>query len=142
MIHKDVVNKLQKIQVENRRPKICMDVPFDLEPIKSIIQPRGLNGEELLQSMHQVNLMKDDKRSTEMAEEGDVHVELTRADMLTQRDVSFKELNLLKRKNALMGASGKLIVSIDEPIASEEDEMGLTPNMEKSTSLRRGTMAK
>jgi hypothetical protein len=41
-----------------------------------------------------------------------------------------------------MGASGKSTVNINKPIASEEDEMGLTPNMEKSTSLRRGTMAK
>jgi hypothetical protein len=36
--------------------------------------------------------------------------------MLTQRDVSLKELNLLKRKNEFAGVSGKLIVSIDKPI--------------------------
>jgi hypothetical protein len=81
--------------------------------------------------MHQVNLTKDDKRSTKVAKEGGVHVEPTRVDMLTQKDVSLKELNLLKRKNELTGATGKLIVSINKPIASEEDEMGLTPNKEE-----------
>ncbi len=48
--------------------------------------------------------------------------------MLTQRDVSLKELNWLKRKCELMGASGKSTVNINKPIASEEDEMGLNPN--------------
>jgi hypothetical protein len=42
--------------------QLCKDVPIDLELAKSIGQLRGLNREELLQPMHQVNLMKDDKR--------------------------------------------------------------------------------
>ncbi len=128
--------------MEDRPLEMCMVVPFDLELTKSIIQLKGLNGEELLQSMHQVNLTKDDKRSTKVAKEGGVHVEPTRVDMLTQKDVSLKELNLLKRKNELTGATGKLIVSINKPIASEEDEMGLTPNKEEQTCLIRGPMAK
>jgi hypothetical protein len=41
--------------------------------------------------------------------------------------VSLKELNLLKRNSELTGVSGKLIMSIDNPIYSEEDEMDLTP---------------
>jgi hypothetical protein len=53
---------------------MCKDVPFDLESTKSIIQPRRLNRKELLHSMCQINLMKDDKRSIEVVEEGDVHV--------------------------------------------------------------------
>jgi len=85
--------------------------------------------------------MKDGKRSAEMAKEGDVHVQSTRTNMLTQRDVSLKD-NLLKRKNVLMGASGKLIVSINKPIASEEYEMDLTPNKEELTCLKRGPVAK
>ncbi len=44
--------------------------------------------------------------------------------MLMQKDVLLKELNLLKRKSELAGASGKSQVSIDKPIASEVDEMG------------------
>jgi hypothetical protein len=92
--------------------------------------------------MYQVNLMKDGKRSAELAKEGDVHVQSTRADMLTQKDVSLKELNLLKKKNVLMGASGKFIVSIDKPIASEEYEMDLTPNKEELICLKRGLVAK
>ncbi len=44
--------------------------------------------------MHQINFMKDDKRSAEVAKEGDVHFESTKVDILTQRDVSLKELNL------------------------------------------------
>jgi hypothetical protein len=39
-----------------------------------------------------------------MAKEGDVHVKSTRVDMLTQKDVSLKELNLLKMNNELNGA--------------------------------------
>jgi hypothetical protein len=66
--------------------------------------------------MHQIDLMKDDKRSIEATKEGDVHVERTGVDMLTQRDVSLKELNLLKRKNEFTRVSGKLIVSINKPI--------------------------
>ncbi len=54
--------------------------------------------------MRQVNLTKDDKRSIKMAKEGDVHVKSTRVDMLTQKDVSLKELNLLKMNNELNGA--------------------------------------
>ncbi len=41
--------------------------------------------------------------------------------MLTHKDVLLKELNLLKRKSELTGASGKLTMSIDKPIVSEED---------------------
>jgi hypothetical protein len=92
--------------------------------------------------MYQVNLMKDGKRSAEMAKEGDVHVHSTRVDMLTQRDVSLKELNLLKRKNVLIGANGKLIVSIDKPIASEEYEMDLTPKKEELTCWKSGLVPK
>jgi hypothetical protein len=56
---------------------MCRDVSFDLEPTKSITQLRGLNIEELLQLMHQIDLMKDDKRLVEVTKEGDVHVEST-----------------------------------------------------------------
>jgi hypothetical protein len=73
---------------------------------------------------------------------GDVHVEPIGVDMLTQIDVSLKELNLLKMKNELTGDSGKSTMNINKPIASEEDEMGLTPSKEKSTCLRRGQVAK
>ncbi len=66
-------------------------------------------------------MMKDDKRSIEMTKEGDVHVKPTRVDMLTQRNVSLKELNLLKMKSELMGVNGKWTRNIDKPIASEED---------------------
>jgi hypothetical protein len=38
--------------------------------------------------------MKDDEWSTEMAKEGDVNVESIGANMLTQRNVLLKELNL------------------------------------------------
>ncbi len=100
---------------------MCRDVSFDLEPAKLITQLRGLHIEELLQLMHQINLMKDDKRLVEVTKEGDVHIEPTRIDMLTQRDMSLKELNLLKRKGELTGVSGKLIMNIDKPIGSEED---------------------
>jgi hypothetical protein len=68
-----------------------------------------------------------------VAKEGDVHVKLKRADMLMQKDVSLKEMNLLKRKNDLMGISGKSTMSINKPITSEENDMGLTLNKEKST---------
>ncbi len=53
--------------------------------------------------------------------------------MLMQKDVSLKEMNLLKRKNDLMGISGKSTMSINKPITSEENDMGLTLNKEKST---------
>jgi hypothetical protein len=86
--------------------------------------------------------MKDDKRSIKVAKEGDVHVEPTGVDMLTQKNVSLKELNLLKRNNELTGATGKLIVSINKSIPSEKNETGLTPSKEKSTCLIRGPMAK
>jgi hypothetical protein len=86
--------------------------------------------------------MKDDKWSAEVAKEGDVHVEPTGADMLTQRNLLLKELNLLKIKNELMGANGKLTVSINKPITNEEDEMGLTLDKEKSTCLIIGLVAK
>jgi hypothetical protein len=86
--------------------------------------------------------MKDDKRSTKVAKEGDVHVEPTRVNMLTKIDVSLKQLNLLKRKSELTSASGKSTMSINKPIASEEDEMGLTPSKEESTCMRTCQMAK
>jgi hypothetical protein len=86
--------------------------------------------------------MKDDKRSTKVAKEGDIHVEPTGVDMLMQRDVLLKELNLLKRKSELTCASGKSIVSINKPIVSEEDEMGLTLSKEELTFLIRGPMEK
>jgi hypothetical protein len=42
--------------------------------------------------------MKDRKWSTKVAKEGDVHVELIGADMLMQRNVSLKELELFFKK--------------------------------------------
>jgi hypothetical protein len=49
LIHKDVDNELRRIQeMEDTPLEMCMDVPFDLEPAKSITQLKGLNGEELL----------------------------------------------------------------------------------------------
>jgi hypothetical protein len=49
LIHKDVVNELWRIQeMEDRPLKMCMGIPFDLEPAKSITQLKGLDGEELL----------------------------------------------------------------------------------------------
>jgi len=60
LIHKDVINELQRIQeVEDRPLEMCMDVPFDLKPIKLITQSIGLNGKGLLQLTHHINLMKD-----------------------------------------------------------------------------------
>jgi hypothetical protein len=73
---------------------VCKDVPFDLKLAKTITQPRRLNKEELLWLIHQIDLMKDRKWSTKVAKEGDVHVELIGADMLMQRNVSLKELEL------------------------------------------------
>jgi hypothetical protein len=100
LIHKDVVNELQKIQEVVDRPlEMCMDVPFDLKPIKLITQLIGLNGKGLLQLTRHINLMKDGKRSIKITKENDVHVEWKRVDMLTQKDVSLKDLNLFKRKS-------------------------------------------
>ncbi len=62
--------------MENKPLEMCRDLSFDLELAKSIIQLRGLNIKELLQSMRQVNLMKDDKRLAKVVKEVDVHVEL------------------------------------------------------------------
>ncbi len=56
--------------------------------------------------------------------------------------MSLKELNLLKRKSELAGASGKSKVNIDKPIASEVDEMGMTLDKEELTCLRSNPMAK
>jgi hypothetical protein len=86
--------------------------------------------------------MKDDKKSVEMAKESDVHVEPIGADMLTQINVSIKELNLLKKKSELISVSSMLTMSIDKPNTNEEDEVGLTPEKEKSTCLRKGLVAK
>jgi len=69
--------------------------------------------------------MKDGKRLIEIAKRSDVHVKPKRVDMLTQRDVSLRELNLLKRKSKIVGASGKSTMSINKPIANEMDEMGM-----------------
>jgi len=79
----------------------------------------------------QINLMKDDRRLAEITKGSDVHVKLKGVDMLTQRDVLLKELNLLNRKNELAGANGKATVSIDKPIANGMDEMGMTINKEE-----------
>jgi hypothetical protein len=75
--------------------------------------------------------MKDDKNSIKVAKEGDVHVEPIGGSMLMQRDVSIKELNLLKKKTELTCANGKSTMSIDKPIINEEDEMGLTLEKEE-----------
>jgi hypothetical protein len=109
------------------------DVPFDLEPAKSITQSRGFNGEGLLQLTHQVNLMKDDKKLAKVTKGSDVHVKPKRVDMLTQKYVSLKKLNLLKRKSELAGANGKSTVNIDKPIASEMDEMDMILDKENLT---------
>jgi hypothetical protein len=77
-----------------------------------------------------------------MAKEGDVNVEPIGANMLMQKDVSIKELNLLKKKNELIGVDGKSTMNIDKPNTNEGDEMGLTPKKEESTCLKRGLMAK
>ncbi len=45
----------------------------------------------MLQSTHQVDLMKDGKRLVEVAKGNDVHVESKGVDMLVQIDVSLKE---------------------------------------------------
>jgi hypothetical protein len=50
--------------VEDKPLEMCKDVPFDLEPTKSIAQPRRLNEKGLLQSTRQVDLMKDDRKLT------------------------------------------------------------------------------
>jgi hypothetical protein len=76
--------------VEDRPLEMCKDVPFDLEPTKSIIQPRRLNRKGLLSSIHQIDLMKNDKKSTEVAKGSDVNVESKGVNMLTQIDVSLK----------------------------------------------------
>jgi len=55
--------------------------------------------------------MKDDIRLAKVAKGSDAYVELKGVDMLMQRDVLLKELNLLKRKNELAGASGKSILT-------------------------------
>jgi hypothetical protein len=78
LVHQDVVNELWSIQqVEDKPLEMCMDVHLDLGCTKSIIRPRGLNKEEILQSPRQVHLTKDDNRSAKLAKENDVHVELT-----------------------------------------------------------------
>jgi hypothetical protein len=143
LIHKDVINELKRIQeVEDRPLEMCMDVPFDLKPIKLITQLIGLNGKGLLQLARHINLMKDGKRSSKITKENDVHVEWKRVDMLTQKDVSLKDLNLFKRKSELVGVSGKSIININKPIASEVDEMGMTLDKEESTCLKNSPMAK
>ncbi len=100
--------------MKDRPLEMCMDVPFDLISAKLITQPTRSNGEGLLQLTRQVDLMKDGKRSIEVAKGSDVHVKSKGAYMLTQRDVSLKELNLLKRKNELVGVNGKLTISTSQ----------------------------
>ncbi len=68
-----------------------MDVFFNLKLAKLIIQLIGLNEQGLLQSTHQVDLMKNGKRLVEVAKGNDVHVESKGVDMLVQIDVSLKE---------------------------------------------------
>ncbi len=88
MVHKDVVNELWRIQkMEDKPLEICKDVPFDLEPTKSIIEPRRLNKEGLLQSTCQVDLMKDDKRLAKVTKGSDVHVEPKGTNLLMQINV-------------------------------------------------------
>ncbi len=111
--------------MEDKPLEMCKDVPFDLKLSKSNAQPKGLNEKGLLQFTHQVNLMKDDKKLAKVAKGNDVHVEPKGTNMLTQRDVSLKELNLLKRKSELASASGKSTMSIDKPISSEVDETSI-----------------
>ncbi len=53
-----------------------------------------------------------------------------------------EELNLLKRKSGLVGARAKSTISINKPIASEVDEMGMTLDKEESTCLRNSPVAK
>jgi hypothetical protein len=143
LIHKDVINELQIIQeVEDKPLEMRMDVSFDLKSAKLVIQLIGLNGEGLLQLTCQIDLIKDDRRSTKVAKGSDVHVEPKGANMLMQRDVSLKELNLLKKKNKLVGANGKSIVSINKPIANEVDEMGMTLDKEESTCQKNNPVAK
>jgi hypothetical protein len=78
LIHKDVVNEQRIIQkVEDKTLEMCKDISFDFELTKSITQLRKLNIKELLQLMHQVDLMKDDKRLVKVAKEVDVHVKPT-----------------------------------------------------------------
>jgi hypothetical protein len=82
------------------------------------------------------------RRLAEVAKGNDVHIELKGTDMLMQRYVSLKALNLLKRKNELAGANGKLTMNIDKPITNEMDEMGMTLNKEQWTCLRSSLVAK
>jgi hypothetical protein len=69
---------------------MCKDVLFDLEAAKSIIQPRRLNRKRLLSLTCKVDLMKDDKKSAEVAKGSDVHVESKGVNMFPQIDVSLK----------------------------------------------------
>jgi hypothetical protein len=143
LIQKDVVNELWCIQeIKDRQLEMCMDVPFDLKLAKLITRLIRLNKEGLLQSTRQVDLMKDGRRSTKVAKGSDVHVELKGADMLTQKDVSLKELNLLKRKSELARANGKSTVSINKLITSEMDETGMTLDKEESTCQKNSIVAK
>jgi hypothetical protein len=101
-----------------------------------------LNEKGLLQSTRQVDFMKDDKKLAQVARGSDVHVKPKGTDMLTQRDMLLNELNLLKSKNELAGASGKSTMSINKPIASEVDEMNMNLDKEESTCLRSNPMTK
>jgi hypothetical protein len=128
--------------MEDKPLEMCKDVLFDLELTKSVAQPKGLNEKGLLQSTCQVDLTKDDRKLIQVTKGNDVHVKLKGTNMLTQRNMSLKKLNLLKRISELVGGSGKSTVSIDKPIASEMDEMNMTLDKEESTCLRSNPMAK
>ncbi len=128
--------------MEDKPLEMCKDIPFDLELTKSIAQPKGLNREGLLQLTCQVDLVKDDRKSTKVTKGSDVHVKRKEANMLTQIDVSLKVLNLLKRKSELASASGKSTMSIDKPIVNEVDEMSMTLDKEELTCLKSSLMAK
>jgi hypothetical protein len=70
-------------------------------------------------------LTKDDNRSTKMAKENDVHVELTWVNMLTWKRVSSKKSNLLKMKNEMTGTNGNSTMSINMSIMSEMNDTSL-----------------
>ncbi len=72
--------------MEKKPLEMCMDVPLDLGLTKSITQLKGLNEKNNLWLTWRVDLMKDDKRSPEVAKESDVHVKLIGGvDMLTRK---------------------------------------------------------
>jgi hypothetical protein len=85
-------------------------------------------------------LTKDDKRSIEVDEESDGHVELIGANMLMRGDVSSKEFNLLKRKNEFVGTSDNLIVTSDMAFTNELNKKDMIVDKEESTCLKRSAV--